>query len=403
MDTALTDPSRPHRVPSPWTVRTSTPDPSRPRVLVAGGGIGGLATALALGRRGHDVLVLEQRPTLTESGAGVRLAPRDFRLLHALGVGNAVRERSLALDAFHVRDGSTGELLTAAKLPTRGRPSSPAHATAHRLDVYEPLLEACWELDSVRLHTDSRVIGHTRQGGTVRALLADGRTVTGDVLILTDGARPGVHHDDAQPGRGVPGERLAVYRTIVPMDAVADRWQQSAAVCWVGGDWHLSHYPLPDYRYLNLTATRHHHTGDSLHGTRVDPDEVLGAFPGIAAAARDVLTTGRHWRALTLPVRPPAADRAPGRIARVGDSGHEAHRPETSCLHQALEDAVALGDSWDASGTGVHAWLAAYDARRAERVRHSGTEHTSRHRQGHCADDLTLVDHVLSKDFAGSC
>lgn len=402
MDAALTDPSRPDRVPFPWTVDASAPDPSRLRVLVVGGGIGGLATALALGRRGHDVLVLEQRPVLTEGGAGVRLAPRDFQLLYGLGVGDAVRERSLTLDAFHVRDGSTGELVTSVKLPACGRPSSLAHATAHRLDVYEPLLEACWELDSVQLRTDSHVIGHTRQGGTVRAILSDGRTVTGDVLILTDGARPGVHRD-TERGRGGSGERLAVYRTVVPMESVADRWQESAAICWMGRDWHLSHYPLPDHRYLSLTATRHHHTGDSLHGARVGLDEVLGAFPGIGAAARNVLTTGRHWRALTLPARPAAADRVPGRIARVGDSEHEAHRPETACLHRALEDAVALGSSWDASGAGVHGWLADYDARRGERMRRSGAEHGSRYRHGHWVDDLTLVDHVLSKDFAGSC
>ncbi|MFF5634732.1 FAD-dependent oxidoreductase [Streptomyces sp. NPDC012825] len=395
MDTALTGRPRPDRIPSPRAAGASAPP--RLRVLVVGGGIGGLATALALGRRGHDVLVLEQRPALTESGAGIRLAPRDFQLLHGLGVGDAVRNRSLALDAFQVRDGSTGDLIGSVTLP-----ASPAHAAAHRLDVYEPLLEACWELGSVELRTHSRVVGCAQEGGAVRATLSDGSHVTGDALILTDGTCADARRD-AEGSRGTPGERLAVYRATVPMDAVADRWQESTAVCWVGRDWHLSHYPLPDHRYLSLTATLHHHTGAGLHGARVGLGEVLGAFPGIGSAARDVLTTGRHWRALTLPGGPAAADRVSGRTARVGDTGHGAHRSDATCPHQALEDAVALGDSCDVSGAGVHGWLADYDVRRGERVRQSRAEHGFRYREDRWTDDLALVGHVLSKDSAGSC
>jgi salicylate hydroxylase len=362
-----------------------------PRVLVAGGGIGGLATALALGRRGHDVFVLDQRSALTETGAGIRLAPRDFALLHGLGVGDAVRERSLRLDVLHIRDGVTGEPVTSVSMPACDRPSGLTHATAHRLDVYEPLLEACWELDSVQLRTDSRVIGCTQRAGTVRATLSDGRTVTGDALVLTDGVPLGIRHDahpgvreGAERGRGAHERRIAVYSATVPMESVADRWQESAAVCWVGRHWHLSHYPLPDHRYLSLTATRHHYTGDGLHGARVGLDEVLGALPGIGSAARDVLTAAGRWRALTLPGRPAAEGRTPGRIARVGGTGHKELWSENARLRQALEDAAALGSSWDAAGADVPGWLADYDARRGARAR-----------QGCHVDAPSLVDRVL--------
>ncbi|MFF6775876.1 FAD-dependent monooxygenase [Streptomyces sp. NPDC012637] len=395
MDAALIDPSSPGCATSPRATGAGAPDPSAPRVLVAGGGIGALATALALGRRGHEVLVLDPRPALTESGAGVLLAPRDFHLLDRLGVGDAVRDRSLTLDAFRVRDGATGELVTSVTLPGSRRGSAPPHATAHRLDVYEPLLDACWELDSVQLATDSRVIGYTQRGGTVRAALADGRTVTGHALILADRARSGADRD-ADRAHGAPEGRLAVYHSVVPMDSVDDRWQDGAATCWVGRDWHLSHFPLPDHRYLSLTATRLRHTGAPLRGARVGLDEVLDAFPGIGYAARNVFTLGRHWRARTLPVRQTAADAVHGRIAMVGDPAHEARRPETgSCLHRTLDDAVALGGSWDVSGGGVLRWLADYDARRGERVRQSHEGHGPGHPRGRWAEDRVLADHFL--------
>ncbi|MFE2722997.1 FAD-dependent monooxygenase [Kitasatospora sp. NPDC059327] len=339
------------------------------RILVAGGGISGLATAVALGSRGHHVLVLEQRPVFTESGAGVRLAPPAFRLLDRLGVGEAVRDRSLAIDELRVMNGSTGEPVTSVPLPGAVRA---VHATAHRLDVYEPLLEACWELDAVQLRADSRVIGYTEHGESVVVALADGRSVTGDALVLTDGARSAAREDlsgeDASRDGGEPAERVAVYRTVVPMELVPGRWQDGAATCWVAAHWHVSHYPLPDARYLSLSATRHRHAGGDLAGARVDLEHVLGAFPDIGYAARNVLTMGRHWRAWTVPTRRAAAARVSGRVALVGEAAEPARPLEVSGVHQALDDAVGLGRSWDAAGGDVRRWLADYGTRHGERA-----------------------------------
>ncbi|WP_282692981.1 FAD-dependent oxidoreductase [Streptomyces sp. CC208A] len=310
------------------------------RVLVVGGGISGLATAVALGTRGHEVLVLEQRPVFAGSAAGTRLTPHDFRLLDLLGVGHAVRERSLALDELRVLDGSTGALVA----------SLPGHATAHRLDLYEPLLDACHALDAVRLRPGSRVTGRTRHGATVTVALADGRAVTGDALVLTGGAR---RHDEGVEG-GEGGDADTVYRTVVPMEAVAERWQESAATCWVGEDWRVSHYPLPDHRYLGLSATRHR--GGGRAGTaagRVRPEDVLAAFPDAGRGARDVLALGEHWRAWSVPGRRtapvPVSASARGRVALVGATAHGVRRLGRSCVHEALDGAVALGAAWDAS------------------------------------------------------
>ncbi|MBD0689771.1 hypothetical protein [Streptomyces sp. CBMA123] len=142
--------------------------------------------------------------------------------------------------------------------------------------MYEPLLEACWELDDVRLCADSRVVGYTEHGESVVATLADGRSVTGDALILSGAARSVVHHDARWPGRALRS-RPAVYHTVIPTELVAGRWQDGAATCWVGPEWHVAHYPLTDSRYLSLSATRHHHVGADLDGARVDLEHVLAA------------------------------------------------------------------------------------------------------------------------------
>ncbi|MBN3932899.1 FAD-dependent monooxygenase [Streptomyces verrucosisporus] len=337
------------------------------RILVAGGGTSGLATAVALGNRGHHILVLEQRPVFTESGTGVRLAPPTFELLDRLGVGCAVRERSLAIEELHIMDGLTGELVTVVPLPSHHGPPRSVHATAHRLDVYEPLLEACRELESVQLCADNRMVSYSRYGESVVAALADGSSVTGDALVLTGGARS-VVHDNAYWTCGAPEERLAVYRTIIPMQMVADRWQEGAATSWVGAQWHVSHYPLPDYDYLSLSATRRRHAGEDLFGTRVDLERVLEAFPDIGYAARNILTMGEHWRAWTVADHKTASGWACDRVALVGATARSACPLEMSETHHALQDAVELGKAWDASGGDTRRWFADYSARRSEQA-----------------------------------
>ncbi|MFJ9773241.1 FAD-dependent monooxygenase [Kitasatospora sp. NPDC101157] len=335
------------------------------RILVAGGGVSGLATAVALGARGHHVLVLEQRPVFTEGGAGIRLAPRDFRLLDRLGVGDAVRERSLAIGEFRTMDGATGKPVGTIPLPGAHADGRAAHATAHRLDVHEPLLDACWELDAVQLCPDSRVVGHAEHGESVVAALADGRSVTGDALVLTGAARSVVRHD-ARWADDVPPERAAVYHTVIPMESVAEHWQDGPATSWVGPGWHLSHYPLPDARYLSLSATRHHHTGADLDGARVDLEHVLAAFPEIGYAARNVLTMGHTWRARTLPARTAASRRTRGRVALVTESAEPPRPLEASGLQHALADALGLAASWDASAGESLRGLADHDTRRPD-------------------------------------
>ncbi len=205
------------------------------------------------------------------------------------------------------------------------------------------------------------------------AALADGRSVTGDALVLTGGARSVAHDDDQWTG-GAPQERAAVYRTVIPMEMVPGRWQDGAATSWVGAGG-------------TCPTTRCPTTGT---GASPSPATATAAWtfpapewtwstcsprsPDIGYAARNVLTLGEHWRAWTVPGPRSTSRRVHGRVALVGDTARPARPPEASGLHHALADAVGLGESWDASGTDALSWLADYDTRRGDQPSDAPTD-----------------------------
>ena len=142
---------------------------SQPRntlpVAIAGGGIGGLACALALARHGFRALVLEQAREFGEVGVGLQVAPNALSVLDALGVGAAAKKNALMIERLLMMDAVTGEKV--ANIPCgerfRERFGNP-YAVAHRADIHGALLDACRAHDLVELRTDCRVIGFELDG-----------------------------------------------------------------------------------------------------------------------------------------------------------------------------------------------------------------------------------------------
>ncbi len=123
-------------------------------VLVAGGGIGGLAAALALVRQGFEVTVLEQAPEIGEIGAGIQLGPNAFSAFDALGVGEKARGRAVYTDYMVMHDAI--DEFEVGRIPTgdafRQRFGNP-YAVIHRVDVHLSLLEGAQETGRVNFHT----------------------------------------------------------------------------------------------------------------------------------------------------------------------------------------------------------------------------------------------------------
>src|SRR6476661_1678971 len=136
----------------------STPRHANP-VVIAGGGIGGLACALALARQGFRSLVLEQAREFGEAGVGLQVAPNALSVLDALGVGAAAKKNALLIERLLMIDGVTGEEVANVPLDERfvARFGNP-YAVSHRADIHGALLDACRAHDLIELRTDSPVV-----------------------------------------------------------------------------------------------------------------------------------------------------------------------------------------------------------------------------------------------------
>src|SRR6185437_15252900 len=156
--------------------------------LIAGGGIGGLATACALAHKGFPARVLEQSPEFREVGAGIQLGPNIFRMLERIGLKDAVLADAHVPPGMEMRDALTDDLVTHIPLgePALARFHEP-YAVTHRADIHGVLLKACQDSNLVTLETNRRVEAYEDHGGHVTATLTSGERIDGRGLIACDG------------------------------------------------------------------------------------------------------------------------------------------------------------------------------------------------------------------------
>src|SRR5689334_11929907 len=160
-------------------------------VIVAGGGIGGLAAALALARKGFRSIVLEQAQQFGEIGAGIQIAPNAWHALDALGVGQLVKKEAVFIESLLMFDGVSGEKVIDVPLDERfakrfGNP----YAVTHRADIHGSLLDGCKALpELIELRNSTRVSGFGQDEKGVTVTLAAGEPLSGSALVAADGGR----------------------------------------------------------------------------------------------------------------------------------------------------------------------------------------------------------------------
>src|SRR3954464_1969126 len=160
-------------------------------VIIAGGGIGGLAAALALARKGFRSIVLEQAAQFGELGAGIQIAPNAWHALDALGVGGLVKKEAVFIERLLMFDGVSGENIIDIPLDKRfakrfGNP----YAVTHRADIHASLPHGSTAVTGlIELRTDTKVVGFEADDSSVEVQLANGTSVKGTALIGADGGR----------------------------------------------------------------------------------------------------------------------------------------------------------------------------------------------------------------------
>ncbi len=313
-------------------------------VLVAGGGIGGVAAALALTRQGFAVKVLEQALALGEIGAGIQLGPNGFAAFDALGIGERARSRAVYTDEMVMHDAIDESLV--GRIPVgeafRQRFGNP-YAVIHRADVHKSLLEGAQVSGQIEIATSTSVQRITQDEDGVTVHDAAGGTHHGVALIGADGVKSAVRRQYVGDDARVSGH--VVYRAVVDKADFPLDLQWNAASIWVGPDCHLVHYPLRGGEQYNVVVTFHSRELEEW-GVRVGSHaEVQSYFAGIAPRARQLIDLPKDWTRWATADREPIGEWTFGRVTLLGDAAHPTlqYLAQGACM--AMEDAVTLGEA----------------------------------------------------------
>lgn len=355
------------------------------KIVVIGGGVGGLTAALALAQGGHRVQVLERAARFAQSGPGLRLAPNATAVLDRFGLLSQVLRLGARPRRAVLRDLGSGAELARLDLgaPLTARYGTP-YLVAGRADLLSLLTDACADAD-VELRPGCAVasVGQSPfaspavKGAVVSC--ADGRRYAGDVVVAADGARSVAR---ALLGGGEPsGDGWAAYRATFAADELGGE-PADEVVAWTGPDAHFARYPLRvGEAYEQVAVFRSHlyplvgaaSPGGAGQGARPGwggREELDEAFSWSAEPVRTAVRQMRGDRCWRMIDRAPLPSWAAGRVVLLGDVVHPmpAYLAQGAC--QAIEDAAALADALaDCPGPGrVATALAGYQARRAPRA-----------------------------------
>ncbi len=337
-------------------------------ILVAGGGIGGFATAVGLAQKGFDVVVLERAPALGEIGAGIQLGPNAFHAFDYLRVGDAARSMAVYVDKLRLMDAMTAEDICAIDLGEkfRERFRNP-YAVVHRGDLYGVFLRACEANPRITLRTGCAVTGYEQDGSSVTVKLFSGEKVTGSVLIGADGLWSRVRQQVVGDGPPrVTGH--TTYRSVIPTERMPEDLRWNAATLWAGPKCHIVHYPLSGWKVFNLVVTYHNDAPEPVAGQPVPEEEVLAGFRHVHPRAQDIIRHGTDWKLWVLCDREPVERWVEGRVALLGDAAHPTlqYMAQGACM--AMEDGVCLAHEMAARPADPEAALEAYRRRRVLRT-----------------------------------
>ena len=336
------------------------------QIAIIGAGIGGLAAALALQRRGFRVAVYERAKEIREIGAGVIITANARRALQDLGVDKALEARSSTISVFHTCHFATGEVLRAVSSEEIRLKCGLASLGVHRGDLHSVLMEAVLANDPDSLHADCGFVGLEQDETGVTVRFANGATARGDVLVGADGNASSVR-SFLFPEEAPKFNGQIAFRSLIPHALVPASIQRRDSVMSAGPGRYLLCYPLRGGRLMNLVglvqSDAWEEEGWAIPATNEEFALAYDGYePDLLALIRNI-PSGELFK-WGLRDREPLKNWTVGRVTMLGDAAH----PMTPFLGQgaclALEDGLLLGRAFAASTTESEALRRYEDARR---------------------------------------
>jgi 2-polyprenyl-6-methoxyphenol hydroxylase-like FAD-dependent oxidoreductase len=332
-------------------------------ILVIGGGIGGLAAALALARKGRAAHVLEQASEFREVGAGIQLGPNTFKMFDRLGLTEAVDGAAVYPDNLIMMDGVTGEEVTRVPLSgMRARFGYP-YAVIHRGDLLAAILGVCRQSSLITLETSRKVAAVQDRGDRVVVTTEGGGHYEGAAAVGCDGLWSLIRAELVGDGPPRVSGHVA-YRAVLPTPQFPKEMQRNDVVLWAGPKNHLVHYPLRRGELYNLVAVFHSSRYEEGWNSFGDPGELREHFRPNRPEVRALLDKIEEWRMWVLCDREPVRRWSRGRTVLLGDAAHPMLQYLAQGAGMAIEDAVLLADRIERAGDDLPAAFEAYvDAR----------------------------------------
>lgn len=317
------------------------------QILIAGGGIGGLAAALACARAGWPATLMERTREFGEVGAGIQMGPNVVRRLHAWGLEDDLKKVAAYPELLRVRSADTGDVLGRLPLGERARKLYGApYATIHRADLHTLLLKAVEQEGTVQLHLGRWLESFVDSGNGVQVKALDGESMECQALIGADGLWSTVRQnllDDEEPR--ITGH--LAYRALIAQRDLPAYLRSQKITVWMGPDLHVVQYPVRRGHWLNVVAI----VKGQVIGDVDDWDQETHASDLQAAMGRtcnrlqDLVSAIKNWRLWALCDRPPmagAGEQAKGRVALLGDAAHPMRPYMAQGAGMAIEDAACL-------------------------------------------------------------
>ena len=316
-------------------------------IVVVGGGIAGLAAALALGQQGQRVQLLEQADQIGTIGYGVQIGPNITPMMAQLGIADAVKKASYLPEQILLYEAYTGDQLAHIPLKTpefHARYQQLPYIAIHRVDLHEILLAACKQQANISLSQSTTVVDYAAEQDHVKVMTDQGEAMFGKALIAADGLRSKLR-SRLNPSDAPRDTGYVAHRTIIPMkDAPASLQKRQGVTMWTGDGFHVIYYPLRNATELNLVLVVKLPEGvnnitDEAYKLHID-----ALMTQVTPEARDAIGLMNLERRWAIADRTPIRHWSQGRMTLLGDSAHATLQSLAQGAGMAFEDAIVLAE-----------------------------------------------------------